>query len=90
MAMPEPDAEAIAKRDWLIDALREIVPGEGVISTTEELRAYECDALSTYRQVPMAVVLPETVEQVSKVLALCDRERIKVVPRGAGTSLSGG
>ena len=90
IAMPEPDAEAIAKRDWLIDALREIVPGEGVISTTEELRAYECDALSTYRQVPMAVVLPETVEQVSKVLALCDRERIKVVPRGAGTSLSGG
>ncbi|MEZ5845990.1 MAG: FAD-linked oxidase C-terminal domain-containing protein [Geminicoccaceae bacterium] len=90
MAMPEPDAEAIAKRDWLIDALREIVPGEGVISTAEELRAYECDALSTYRQVPMAVVLPETVEQVSKVLALCDRERIKVVPRGAGTSLSGG
>ncbi|MCB2010106.1 MAG: FAD-binding protein [Geminicoccaceae bacterium] len=90
MAMPEPDAEAIAKRDWLIDALRGIVPGEGVISTPEELRAYECDALSTYRQVPMAVVLPETVEQVSKVLALCDRERIKVVPRGAGTSLSGG
>lgn len=90
IAMPEPDAEAIAKRDWLIDALRGIVPGEGVISTPEELRAYECDALSTYRQVPMAVVLPETVEQVSKVLALCDRERIKVVPRGAGTSLSGG
>jgi glycolate oxidase len=70
--------------------LREIVPGEGVISTTDELRAYECDGLTAYRAVPMAVVLPSTTEQVAKVLALCNAEKVKVVPRGAGTSLSGG
>ncbi|MCB1971119.1 MAG: FAD-linked oxidase C-terminal domain-containing protein [Geminicoccaceae bacterium] len=90
MAMPEPDRAILADRDRIVAALREIVPGEGVISTREELRAYECDALSAYRQIPLAVVLPATVEQVSQVLRLCDREGVKVVPRGAGTSLSGG
>ena len=88
--MPEPDAEAIAKRDRIVTALRAIVPGEGVIDTAEELRAYECDGLTAYRQVPLAVVLPTTTEQVSRILRLCHEEKIKVVPRGAGTSLSGG
>ena len=90
MRMPEPDAAALAKRDAVVQRLRAIVPGEGVIATEEELRAYECDGLSAYRTVPMAVVLPSTTQQVSEVLNLCDAERIKVVPRGAGTSLSGG
>ncbi len=90
MLMPEPDQESLAKRKEIVAALRRIVPGEGVIAAEDELRAYECDALSAYRAVPMAVVLPSTVEQVSAVLQLCDKERIKVVPRGAGTSLSGG
>ena len=90
MLMPEPDQESLAKRDAIVAALREIVPGEGVVVTPEEMRAYECDGLTAYRAVPMAVVLPSTVGQVSAVLSLCDRERIKVVPRGAGTSLSGG
>jgi glycolate oxidase len=90
MLMPKPDPEALAKRDAVIAGLRGIVPGEGVIATEEELRAYECDGLTAYRAVPMAVVLPETTEQVSRVLRLCDEQRIKVVPRGAGTSLSGG
>ena len=88
--MPEPSKEAIAKKHDVIARLKEIVPGEGVISSEDELRAYECDALSAYRQVPMAVVLPSTTEQVSRVLKLCNEEEIKVVPRGAGTSLSGG
>ena len=71
-------------------ALRAIVPGEGVIASEREMRPYESDGLTAYRQLPMVVVLPETTEQVSRVLAYCHAEGIKVVPRGAGTSLSGG
>ena len=88
--MPDPDREVLAKRESIVQRLREIVPGEGVIVTEGEMRAYECDGLSAYRQIPIAVVLPSTTEQVSKVLRLCDQEKVKVVPRGAGTSLSGG
>ncbi len=90
MLMPEPDQDSLAKRGRIVAGLRRIVPGEGVIAAEDELRAYECDGLSAYRAVPMAVVLPSTVDQVSAVLRLCNEERIKVVPRGAGTSLSGG
>ncbi len=70
--------------------MRAIVPGESVISAEAELRPYESDGLTAYRQPPMLVVLPETVAQVSAVLAWCHREGVKVVPRGSGTSLSGG
>jgi glycolate oxidase len=66
------------------------VPGEGVIFDADELRAYESDGLTAYRQPPLIVVLPETTEQVSRVLKYCHDEKLKVVPRGAGTSLSGG
>jgi len=66
------------------------VPGEGVVTNEDELRAYECDGLTAYRQPPFIVVLPETTEEVSKVLSLCLDQGVKVVPRGAGTSLSGG
>jgi glycolate oxidase len=90
MRMPEPDPEAIAKKGVVIERLRQIVPGEGVIAGEEQLRAYECDGLSAYRAIPLAVVLPETTRQVAEVLKVCDQQRIKVVPRGAGTSLSGG
>ena len=90
MKMPKPDAEVIARRKQFVGALRDIVPGEGVIDEADELRAYECDGLTAYRELPLIVVLPATVEQVSKVLAYCLANGIKVVPRGAGTSLSGG
>lgn len=90
MQMPEPDREVIARRTDIVQDLRRIVPGDGVIVDEDELRAYECDGLSAYRQLPMIVVLPETTEQVSRILGYCHREKIKVVPRGAGTSLSGG
>ena len=90
LVMPEPDATTMDRRPWIVDRLREIVPGEGVITTAEELRAYECDGLSAYRAVPLAVVLPSRTDEVAQVLAFCHREKIKVVPRGAGTSLSGG
>jgi glycolate oxidase len=74
----------------MVEALRAIVPGEGVISAPSELRAYECDALTAYRTTPLAVVLPSTVAEVSRVLAYAKSVGLKVVPRGAGTSLSGG
>ena len=90
MKMPEADTEVLARRDRIIAALRAIVPGEGVINTEREMRPYESDALTAYRQLPMLVVLPETTEQVSAVLRYCHENGIKVVPRGAGTSLSGG
>jgi glycolate oxidase len=90
MRMPEPDAGLIARRAEIAAALREIVPGEGVIDAPEELRVYESDGLTAYRQPPMIVVLPETTEQVSRILKYCGRAGVKIVPRGAGTSLSGG
>ena len=90
LTMPIPDATAIARRGELAAALRAIVPGEGVIETPAEMRAYETDGLTAYRQMPLVVVLPETTEQVAFVLRHCHEQGIKVVPRGAGTSLSGG
>jgi glycolate oxidase len=90
MKMPEPDATVLARRDEIARALSAIVPGEGVIADRDELTVYESDGLTAYRQRPMIAALPETVEQVSRILAYCQAERIKVVPRGAGTSLSGG
>src|SRR5437660_5597248 len=90
MEMPLPDAAVIARRDEIAAALREIVPGEGVIVAEPERRAYESDGLTAYRQPPLIVVLPSTVAQVASVLRYCQVEGIKVVPRGAGTSLSGG
>ncbi len=90
MQMPKPDPGILFRRKEIADALRAIVPGEGVIDQADELRVYESDALTAYRQPPMVVVLPETTEQVSQILAYCYAEGIKVVPRGSGTSLSGG
>src|SRR5258706_11013362 len=88
--MPPPDQAVLARRERIVAALRQIVPGEGVIATEREMRPYECDGLTAYRQLPMVVVLPETTAQVSSILQYCYAEGIKVVPRGAGTSLSGG
>jgi len=90
MRMPDPDSDVLSRRGEIIAALRRIVPGEGVIAEEEELRAYECDGLTAYRQLPMIVVLPETTQQVSEILKYCHGDGIKIVPRGAGTSLSGG
>ena len=88
--MPELDAEILGRRDRIVAALRSIVPGEGVIAGEREMRPYETDGLTAYRQLPMVVVLPGTTQQVAEVLRYCHDEGIKVVPRGAGTSLSGG
>ena len=88
--MPEADGAVLARREQIVKALRTIVPGEGVIATEREMKPFETDGLTAYHQLPLVVVLPETTEQVSQVLSYCHAEGIKVVPRGAGTSLSGG
>src|SRR5271169_3971605 len=90
MKMPTPDAAVLQRRAEIVEALRHIVPGEGVIASEAERRAYESDGLTAYRQLPMVVVLPSRVEEVAAVLRYCKKLGIKVVPRGAGTSLSGG
>ncbi|MDB3952950.1 FAD-binding protein [Alphaproteobacteria bacterium] len=90
MQMPEPDIGVIRCRDEIIASLREIVPGEGVIIDQDELRAYESDGLTAYRQLPLIVVLPENTDQVSRILRYCSKNKVKIVPRGSGTSLSGG
>jgi glycolate oxidase len=90
LKMPEADEAVLGRRADIVAALRAIVPGEGVIDSAAEMLPYESDGLTAYRQPPMVVVLPDTTEQVAAVLKYCHAERIKVVPRGAGTSLSGG
>jgi glycolate oxidase len=90
VAMPLPDEATIARRADIAAALRRILPHQHVIDAAPALRAYESDGLAAYRQPPLVVALPETTEQVSRVLAYAHANGIKVVPRGAGTSLSGG
>jgi len=90
MKMPDPDQGVIARRAEIIESMSVLLPARCIIASENELRPYETDGLTAYRQLPMIVVLPETTEQVSKVLAYCHEEGIKVVPRGAGTGLSGG
>jgi glycolate oxidase len=88
--MPEPKADVLSRRDQIAADLIAIVPNEGVVTHQDGLRPFESDGLTAYRQMPMLVVLPETVEQVSRVLRYCHENGIRVVPRGSGTSLSGG
>ncbi len=88
--LPDPKPEVLARREEIVAALRAIVPGEGVISEELRLKPYETDGLSAYRQPPLAVVLPTSTEQVAAVLRYCHGMGIRVIPRGAGTSLSGG
>ncbi len=90
MLMPKPDDGTIARRDEIIRAMQSLVSGEGVIINEEALSAYDCDGLMAYKQLPLLVVLPETTEEVSNVLKYCHENNVKIVPRGAGTGLSGG
>ena len=90
VVMPKADAAVLARRAEIVAALKRIVPGEGIIASEQAMRPYESDGLTAYRQLPMVVALPDTTAQVAAVLGYCHREGVKVVPRGAGTSLSGG
>ncbi|MFT0893214.1 FAD-linked oxidase C-terminal domain-containing protein [Pseudochelatococcus sp. G4_1912] len=90
IAFPTPDPEILARRDAIWADLAKLVSADGLITSEDERRAFETDALAAYRQVPLAVVLPSSTEEVAAVLSYCNREGIKVIPRGAGTSLAGG
>ncbi|MFG1373668.1 FAD-linked oxidase C-terminal domain-containing protein [Xanthobacter oligotrophicus] len=90
LRMPDADVRVLARRSDIIADLKAIVPGEGVIAHEREMRPYESDALTAYKQLPLVVVLPSTTAQVAAVLKYCHDNEIRVVPRGAGTSLSGG
>src|SRR5215510_6255811 len=89
LELPQPDHGILARQKEIAAALSKIVP-DGTIADEATLTAFDGDALTAYRQRPMVCVLPRTAEQVSAVLAYAYKESIRVVPRGAGTSLSGG
>ncbi len=87
---PDPKPEIMARRGSIVAGLKALLPESGLIAEPLRLKPYETDGLSAYRQVPLAVALPETTEQVAAVLRYCYQNGVRVVPRGAGTSLSGG
>jgi glycolate oxidase len=87
--MPAPDPGTLARRANIVAALKSIVP-DGVIDDAATMSAYESDGFTAYRQLPLVVVLPQTVGQVAEIMRYCTAHEVKVVPRGAGTSLSGG
>ena len=86
-ALPVTDA---VRQGEVARALRAFLPERAVLWQVEDTRPYECDGLTAYRRVPMVVALPETMEQVQRVLKTCHALSVPVVPRGAGTGLSGG
>jgi glycolate oxidase len=77
-------------RDPLIQRLQSVLPASCIVSDQVSMKTYECDGLSAHRQMPRVVVLPKTVEQVKAVMKICRETETPIVPRGAGTSLSGG
>ena len=87
---PEPKPDVMARRDAIVAGLRKLLPPSGLIHEPLRLKPYETDGLPSYRQLPLAVALPETTEQAAAVLRFCHQNGVRVIPRGAGTSLSGG
>jgi len=90
LAMPKIDRKLLSRKVELLKDLKKIIKSENVLDHSDELTPFETDALTAYKQKPLAVVFPENTGEVSKILSYCNQERIKVVPRGAGTGLSGG
>ena len=88
--LPAPKPDVLARRDAIVAGLRRLLPASGVIAEPIRLKPYETDGLAAYKQTPLAVVLPETTEQVAAVMRFLHHEGVSTVPRGAGTSLSGG
>ena len=85
IAMPTPDQAILQHRNELLKELAKLVPGATLIVDQVGRRTFETDALTAYRCLPLAVVLPENTEEVSAILRFCQENHIKVVPRGAGT-----
>ena len=90
MKMPAAEPAILQQREALLAELAEFLPRGRLIADKPSLQAYDCDALTAYRQLPMLVVLPDTTTEVARILEICHRRNIKVVARGAGTSVSGG
>jgi glycolate oxidase len=90
IAFPAPDPRIMGRRDAIIAGLAALLPAECLVTSEDERRAYETDALTAYRRMPLAVCLPRSTEEVAAVLRFCHAEGVKVVARGAGTSLAGG
>ena len=90
MGVPSPDSEILSRRDDIIAGLKSMLPDECILDSLTSMRAYDADGLSSYRQTPLAVVLPTNVAQIASVMRWCKHNEVKIVPRGAGTSLSGG
>jgi glycolate oxidase len=90
IAFPLPDEAILARRDEILRGLAALVAPEALIVSEDERRAFESDGLTAYRKLPLAVVLPSRTEEVSAVMRFCHEHGVKVVPRGAGTSLAGG
>src|SRR5918995_1353786 len=90
IAFPLPDEAVLARREEILRGLAPLVAAEALIATEDERRVFETDGLTAYRKLPLAVVLPSTTEEVAAVMRFCRENDVKVVPRGAGTSLSGG
>ena len=90
LSMPRPDPAIVSRRAEIVRQLKKLVPDVVLIADQEGRRTFETDALTAYRCLPLLVALPGTTEEVSKILRFCHDNHIKVVPRGAGTSLSGG
>src|SRR6185295_3722055 len=90
ISLPSPDLSILQRRNDILKQLKKVVPDATLITDQEGRRTFETDALTAYRCLPLAVVLPGSTEEVSAILRFCHDNHIKVVPRGAGTSLSGG
>ncbi len=90
LSMPKIDRKLLSKKVTVVENLKKIIKSENILDHEDQTRPFETDALTAYKQKPLAVVFPENTKEVSKILEFCNKERIKVVPRGAGTGLSGG
>ena len=90
VSLPSPDLAILQRRNDILKQLKKVAPSATLITDQEGRRTFETDALTAYRCLPLAVILPETTEEVSAILRYCHENQIKVVPRGAGTSLCGG
>ena len=90
MNAPTEPVFALARQQEVVAALRAVLPAQAVLYNEEDTRPYECDGLSAYRQLPMVVVLPENEAQIVAILKTCLKLAVQIVPRGAGTGLSGG
>ena len=86
MLLPEPEQNILDKRDEIVASLKTMLPRDCVIDDRSTMKAFDSDGLSAYRNLPLVVVLPETSQRVADVMKWCRDNKVKIVPRGAGTA----